>query len=388
MIGGFFALLSAICFGFNNASIRRGVLKGTVLQALAITVPLGVPFFLVLVIATGNISSLTGLQTDTFLWLAAAGVVHFVMGRYCNYRSTKAIGGNLSGPWKQSNLILALVLAIIFLGEVLTPIKTAGILLIVLGAYFTSRATFKSKKKTAPRPTAATATFNPVNGPAMAAVGTADVSVANATVAAGSSSTVDAADDSRAATEVAKEEPVFTPNYAEGYTFALLAALAYGSSPILVRLGVENQTPGTSIAGALVSYAAAATVIGLILCLPGRLKHAREVDRSVVKWFSLAAVLVAFSQMFRYLALSIAPVSVVTPIQSTSAVFRVLFAWLINRTTEVFGAWVFIGLFVSMLGVVLLSVSTSVFAAHVPLPPGLLEWIHLSWPHQPTALSR
>lgn len=381
MIGGIIALLSAICFGFNNASVRRGVLKGTVLQALAITVPLGVPFFLVLVIVTGNISSLTGLQTETFLWLAAAGVVHFVMGRYCNYRSTKAIGGNLSGPWKQSNLILALVLAIIFLGEVLTPIKTAGILLIVAGAYFTSKATFAKKspgsKPAATADLASAAAFSP----SVASANAASMTVANATansIAGSAASHVKQGSDSKPLSQ----SNDFEPNYAEGYTFALIAALAYGSSPILVRLGLENQSPGTSLVGALVSYMAAAIVIGLILCLPGKFKHAREIDPSVIKWFSLAAVLVATSQMLRYLALSMAPVSVVTPIQSTSAIFRVLFGWVINRNTEVFGAWVFIGVLVSMTGVVLLSLSTSVVAAYLTLPPVFIEWLSVSWPHR------
>lgn len=331
MLGGFLALLSAITFGFNNASVRRGVLSGSVLQALSITVPVGVPFFLVMILVTGNIGAITGMSTEAFLWLAGAGVLHFVIGRYCNYRSTKAIGGNLSGPWKQSNLILALVLAIIFLGEVLTPLKMAGIVLILLGAYFTSRATFK-------KPDA---------------------------VKEGAS---------------ASAPPTFEPSYKEGYSFALLSAVAYGSSPILVRMGLESQGPGASFWGGLISYSSAALVIGLILLLPGRWQHVREIGQSSVRWFSLAAILVGFSQMFRYMALAIAPVSVVTPIQSTSVVFRVIFGWLVNRNTEVFGAWVILGVLVSMLGVLGLSVSTEVVMTHVDLPEAVLSLIGLRWP--------
>lgn len=331
MLGGFLALLSAITFGFNNASVRRGVLSGSVLQALAITVPVGVPFFLVMILVTGNIGAVTGLTTESFLWLAAAGVLHFVIGRYCNYRSTKAIGGNLSGPWKQSNLILALVLAIVFLGEVLTPLKVAGIVLILLGAYLTSKATFKKPK------------------PAKEG-------------------------------EPKAEHTAFEPSYREGYSFALLSAVAYGSSPILVRMGLESQGPGSSFWGGLISYSSAALVIGLILLLPGRWKHVREVGQSSVRWFSLAAILVGFSQMFRYMALAIAPVSVVTPIQSTSVVFRVIFGWLINRNTEVFGAWVILGVLVTMLGVLGLSVSTEIVTANFQLPGGVMRLIEFSWP--------
>ena len=46
MLGVVLAALSAATFAFNNASARRGVLTGSVAQALAITVPIGVPMFL------------------------------------------------------------------------------------------------------------------------------------------------------------------------------------------------------------------------------------------------------------------------------------------------------------------------------------------------------
>ena len=55
-------MLAALCaatFAFNNASARRGVLTGSVAQALAITVPIGVPMFLAAVIATGNLGALS-----------------------------------------------------------------------------------------------------------------------------------------------------------------------------------------------------------------------------------------------------------------------------------------------------------------------------------------
>ena len=46
LFGGLLALLSAATFAFNNASLRRGVLTGSVAQAMAVTVPIGFPIFL------------------------------------------------------------------------------------------------------------------------------------------------------------------------------------------------------------------------------------------------------------------------------------------------------------------------------------------------------
>ena len=63
--------------------------------------------------------------------------MHFVWGRYCNYRATRAIGTNLVAPMQQFNLLVTLALAIWLLGEYLTPLKILGIALILLGPTFT-----------------------------------------------------------------------------------------------------------------------------------------------------------------------------------------------------------------------------------------------------------
>ena len=78
--------------------------------------------------------------------------------------------------------------------------------------------------------------------------------------------------------------------------------------------------------------------------------------------------------------MSIAPVSVVTPIQSTSSVFRVIFGWLINRETEVFGGWMLFGLLVSMFGVVALTVSTELVLSTFSMPEFVQNLASLSWP--------
>ena len=55
------------------------------------------------------------------------------------------------------------------------------------------------------------------------------------------------------------------------------------------------------------------------------------------KWFAISGVCVCFAQMLRYMALVLAPVSVVTPIQRLSMLFRFYFADIINPQHEVFG---------------------------------------------------
>lgn len=331
MLGGFFALLSAATFAFNNASLRRGVLTGSVAQAMAITVPIGVPIFLFIAALTGSLAAVAEFSNKALLTLAAAGVIHFIWGRYCNYRATRAIGTNLTAPVQQSTLIISLVLAIWILDETLTPLRLLGIGLILLGPYYALRQ--ENNKDNAAAVTGA---------------------------------------------KIKTEPSAFQPRYAEGVIFSLLSATGYGVSPILVRIGLEGKGLGVSIAGGLVAYSAATVVMALLLLWPGQLRHALAVKPESAKWFTLSGVMVCISQMFLFMAMSVAPVAVVSPINRLSVMFRLYFSQLINPDHEVFGSKVIFGTIISLLGAVALSLSTDVAASMVPeaLRP-LLQW---HWP--------
>ena len=331
MLGAFLALCSAATFALNNTLARRGVLSGTVLQALSISVPIGVPIFLVVALATGSIAHVATFSWRSLMWLSLAGIVHFVWGRYCNYRAVKAIGSNLAGPLQESSVLIALALAVLLLGETLTPFKMVGIALVLLGPGVAVDIG-RTKKKAAP------------------------------------------------ASDAAPAKPAFTPHYTEGYLFAALSATGYGTSPILVRLGLEHGGIGASIAGGLVSYTAATLAVIVVLAMSGTLRHARFIPADTAKWFGLAGLFVGISQMLRYMALSIAPVSVVTPIQRLSLLFRFLFSWLMNREHEVFSGRIFVGTILSLVGVLLLSVSADTLLAVLPLPAWLVPLAMWKWP--------
>jgi drug/metabolite transporter (DMT)-like permease len=254
------AALSAATFAFNNASARRGVLTGSVAQALAITVPVGVPIFFLAALASGALGALPRFSGSAIGLLMLAGVLHFVVGRYCNFRAAQAIGANLAGPVIQLSLAVSLALAILVLREPLTPLRILGIALLALA-------------------------------PALMRNG------ASARIDAG---TIDPA------------LPKFQPRHAEGYAFALMAALLYGVTPLLIRLAVIGGDLRSGIAGGLVSYLAATAAVALLLLWPGNLRHALAVAPESRKWFGYSGVSVCIAQMFIYMAYAVAPVSVVT----------------------------------------------------------------------------
>ena len=333
MLGAVFAVLSAASFGLNNAMTRRGVLTGSVGQALAIGVPIGLPMFFLFTMVSGGLGALASFSRDAMLIMAATGILHFIIGRYCNYRSVKAMGANLSGPVVQLSLVVSLFIAITVLQEGLTPLRAVGIVLVVLGPVL-------MRSDAAP-----------------AARADAGAAAAGRSMAAG--------------------PPPFQPNYGEGYAFGLLAAIAYGVTPILIRVVVERGSLADSMAAGLFSYGAATTVVALLLLWPGQWRHVRLIDPVPAKWFVASGVLVTVSQMFLYLALAVAPVSVAMPILQLHLVFRYLFARLLNPHHEMFGGMMLLATAISIIGAAALSLDPEFVIAMLSLPEALailLRW--------------
>jgi drug/metabolite transporter (DMT)-like permease len=331
VLGVGLAALSAASFAFNNASTRRGVLTGSVSQAMAITVPIGVPIFFLVTLLTGNLATLASFSPQAIETMALVGLLHFVCGRYCNYRAVKAMGANLSAPIIQLYLVATLGLAVLVLGEALTPLRVLGTILIVLGPALVRRA--------------------------------------------GAKGSADAGTDKTAAAQ-----PSFHPHYAEGYLFGLLAAVAYGITPILIRLVVERRGLGGSLVAGLISYSAATVVVALIALWPGQWRHIRAMDPRSVRWFTSSGVFVCLSQMFLYMALAVAPVSTVIPILQLQLILRYVFARLMNPEHEIFGGKMLIATATSMLGAVAISLDTDFLVALAPLPEWAVAILRWQWP--------
>jgi uncharacterized membrane protein len=321
------AALSAATFAFNNASARRGVLTGSVAQALAITVPIGVPMFLLAALTTGQLGALSHFSGAAMGLLALAGVLHFVVGRYGNFRAAQAIGANLSGPVIQLSLGITLILAVLVLKEPMTPLRILGIALLV-------------------------------SAPAL---------MRNATPEA----------TEQAETSLTK----FQPRYAEGYAFSIMAALAYGVTPLLIRLAVTGGGGlGTGLAGGLVSYAAATAAVALLLLWPGQWRHALAVTPESAKWFTYSGISVSIAQMFIYMAYAVAPISVVTPILQLHLVLRLMFSRALNPHHEIFGGRMVLGTSLSVLGAIALSLDVEHVLAFIPLPPTIAAFARWHWP--------
>lgn len=103
---------------------------------------------------------------------------------------------------------------------------------------------------------------------------------------------------------------------------------------MLIAYALQGRGLADSLATGFVSYLAAAVVVLAMLLWPGNFRHASSLDPTAMRWFALSGVIVFFSALFRHMALAAAPVSIVTPVQRRSIVFRLLFTTLPNRESQ------------------------------------------------------
>jgi drug/metabolite transporter (DMT)-like permease len=344
LLGVLYSALGAFTFALNNVTMRRGVVTGSVLQGMALTVPIGGLSFLVMTIAFGEVGQLVMFPMAALTWLACQGIVHFVIGRYCNYKSNQLMGVNLTAPVVQLQVPFAMWLAVMTLHEEFTVLQAIGTALMLGGSFITQGNAGKSGKASAPLPAGRPIPTVPSQEELM--------------------------------TPEPKRKSSFQPRVLPGYIFGLAAAMCYGISPLMARQAFLHAPGISTAAGGCVAYTAATLFFLLILLKPGSGADVRSMKRENVRWFLSSAVLVAVSQAFVYASLAVAPLMVVTPILQLSLVFRLFLSQLINRDYEVMNTAVLTGAFTAVLGSILVSLDTDELTMLLGLPQSLADLLH------------
>ncbi|MPZ50487.1 MAG: EamA family transporter [Dehalococcoidia bacterium] len=313
MLGALIALLSALAFAFNGVLVRRGVVHATASQGAFVTVLMGVPMFLIAALVAGQLLRIGDLSLAAFGFLTAAGVIHFVVGRYFNYQAIGAIGASRTGPLQALQIPYSVVVALIFLDEGVTLWMVIGIALIMLGPIV-------MVERRTPAPVAAAAMPAPV--------------------------------------APAADQPRPPLRQVEGYLYAALSAVAYGTSPILIRAALEGES-GLSVLGGLISYSAAAAVLMASVVLPSQRAFIGSISPLTFRVFFGAGLAIFLAQMMRFIALSMASVAVVSTLQRASVVFTLLLTLGMNRHLEVVNPRLVLSILISVAGAVLVIVASN-----------------------------
>lgn len=325
--GALLALGSAFSFSVNSILVRRGFADAgaTAAQGAFITVLLGVPFGLAAVLITGQIFNFDLISLNGYLLLSAAGVVHFGVGRYCNYRGIAAIGASRAVTVQAVAVPYSILMAVVLLGERPTLLMYLAIALILVGP-------FLMIERRSKRPTRHPSPAERERGEAP-----------GASQSEGESTRVEI-------------------RQLEGYVFSLLAALAYGTSPILIRAAVQDGV-GTAAIGTFVAYVAASAVLTAGLVLPAQRELVHAINFRYMRLFGGAGFSVFLAQLLRFFALSLADVSIVNPLMRTVGVFTLILSYLLNRRLEKITLGVVLGVLVSFAGAALLVAGAALYVA-------------------------
>ena len=353
MLGVVLAILSSLSFSMNSVLSRRGVAAASASAGAFITVLMGVPMFFIAALATGQIFNAGRVDLNAYVLLSLAGILHFGVGRYFNYRAIGAIGATRASPLQGLATPYAILIAFVFLGETINVPMAIGIVLVLASPTIMVERTKPAAESRAPNP----------RGPAPSAL-----------VGAGEAQEIErehslAEPDPHATSRGQTREhspaehdphatspgqpPAFQLRQVDGYLSSMAAVLAYGTSPILIRAALQDTTD-LAIYGGLVAYVAAALALIATLAHPKRRGLVRDLGLPAIRLFLGSGFFSFLAQLLRFAALAIAPVAVVNPLMRTGSIFTLVLSMTFNRHLEVINRRVVVGIFVSVAGVLLI----------------------------------
>ena len=286
--GVFLSLAAAAMLGLNTAVVRRGVLKTSAYNGMIISIPLSIPVFFFISMATGQLNRISEFSSFDYLVLGIAGIINFLGGRYSQFLAIQAVGANLTAPVRVLSALFGAVLGGLFLGEEITLLRGFGIVLIILA-------------------------------PLIAFLKPGEIAVG-----------------------------LFA--LPRGILFGLIAALSYGGSTFLLRLILADTD--LVFLGAFIAHLAATIVLVISLGIPGRIHELRKIDKQAIRLFAVIAVIMTLAQTFRFSAIEMTDTAVVAPLIETGLFFGIGFAYVFNRKTENFSPADLGGIIIAVIGAI------------------------------------
>ncbi len=296
MIGLVIASFSGLFHCLSSIFVRRGVYRsGESFSPLPISNFAGLVLFGLTILISGQAGQLASLPWQGVSYLAGAGILHFVIGRSLAYTGLRLIGANRTNPVVTSNILVSASVGIFFLGEPVTVYLIPALLLIFGGIILIGR------------------------------TGSSDLG----------------------------EKGMSKGTLARGLLASLGAALCWGISPVLVKIGLESVSD--PILASFISYTAASIVVGTLLLHPKNSEKLRRLDRGSLIPITTGAAFNSAGHLFRYIALTYSPVSLVAPLlNSISGLLIFPLSFLMNRKIEVFDLGVIAGAIAVLAGVLLI----------------------------------
>lgn len=314
-----FAFGSALFAGLTSILAKCGIRRtdSTVATAIRTVVVLFVAWGMVFL--TGAQSSIHGLSARTWLFLILSGLATGASW-LCYFRALQLGEVNKVVPVDKSSTVLTILLAVLFLGEPMTPLTAVCIALIAAGTYLMLER--KAGGTSASRRAGARAQATAAK-PGAAIPETAPRAVLQAAAATAEPDPTDPG--TLFPTPEAAAEPAAPAKRADGrwLLYAMLSAVFAALTSILGKIGIEGveSNLGTAIRTGVVLVMAWTMVLAA-----GKRSEVAKTPLSELGMICLSGLATGASWLCYYRALQMGPASVVVPIDKLSILVTILFA--------------------------------------------------------------
>ena len=285
-------MVSALMFGANKLAVRKSLFNMDESFASFIAILLAIPLFGVPILFFG-----WGAQPLTWqvvLIFALAGVLNYSVGRYFVWRSIATIGANRANVVASTQVIYAVSIAILALGQSVDLLEGGGIVLVLAGILFISIGDFGS-------------------------------------------------------------DSVSPKHRRRGIVWGAVGAFLWGISQVLMQVGISWYS-NANTATFLVFAASLFGVLPLMLMVRKYQEgNPFRMDRKSLSMIVIAGLLGNFGLYFRFAALQNTTLTIVATVNATNPLITLVLSYLLMRELEFINRRMVLAILVSVVGVLLMS---------------------------------
>lgn len=261
-----FAFGSAVFAGLTSILAKCGIRKTDSDAATAIRTIVVLIFSWIMVMITGSIGTIGSLSSKTWMFLILSGIATGASW-LCYFKALQLGDVNKVVPIDKSSTILTIILAFIFLGEPITPVKGIAVVLIGIGTFMMIQ-----KKETVDEP----------------------------------------------------EEP----KGGSWLIYALLSTVFASLTAILGKVGIEGVE---SNLGSAIRTCVVLVMAWVLVFVKGKQHTIREIPKNELGFICLSGLATGGSWLCYYRALHDGMASVVVPIDKLSILVSIAFSYIVFR---------------------------------------------------------
>jgi len=292
-----FAIVSALLLGSNKLAVRMSLFSMDESFASLIAILLAIPLFGFPLLVYGW--GARGPTLDVVIILGLAGILNFSLGRYFIWKSIANIGANRGNIFASSQVVYAVLIAILFLNQTVNLNSGVGIVLVMLGILLVS--------------------IRGLSG-----------------------------------------TPFTQKQLKLGIASGIFGGFLWGISQVLMQIGISEYA--NPLGAAFITYLASVAGVIPVILVANRYSAVRE-SKSVFRfdWRGFAFVLVAalfgnFGLFFRYAALQTIPLTIVATVNGTNPMITLILSYFLIKDVEFIDGRTILGIASSVLGITIMSI--------------------------------